>query len=160
MVWGFSWLWVTGRRFYYKTQKGPAKCVFCNFCLRALCTVYGVHFPPCSWNFCGFTPEIPCTLHIFVRNDENLHWNYILFWHILWSIFLPYIFAYDAAVSSESISDVTVSSSRKRAPASDQTMKFLLVFLFAFYITKKTSRGSSSRSDYEIFCLFYFSPFT
>ncbi len=40
---GFSWLGATG----HKTQKGPAKCVYC---LCVLCVIYS--FPPCGWNLC------------------------------------------------------------------------------------------------------------
>ncbi len=34
VVWGFSWMWATGRRFCHKTQKGPAECVYCVSGLR------------------------------------------------------------------------------------------------------------------------------
>ncbi len=47
VVWGFSWLGATGGRFCHKhkTQKGPAKCVYCVWCTL---------FPSCGWNLCQF----------------------------------------------------------------------------------------------------------
>ncbi len=57
-------LWATGWRFCRKTQKGPAKCVYC---VRLLYTVYS--FPHCGWNFCEIGRQFLSVL------DNNKVWG-------------------------------------------------------------------------------------
>ncbi len=53
VVWGFSWLGATGRRFWNKTQKGPAECVY------GVC----VHSSP--------PPPLPAYLHQSKTRKQN-----------------------------------------------------------------------------------------
>jgi hypothetical protein len=67
VIWGFSWLKATGRRFGHKTQKGPAKFVYC------VCVLCMVSFSPLWLKF------VPGWSAVSVRS-----WQQYSLVHMIW----------------------------------------------------------------------------